>query len=192
MEKDRARRYETANGLAMDLKRHLTHEPVVARPPSTAYRFQKAWRRNRVPVTAGVAVAAALIVCLSVSVWQTTLALKAMGEAEQARLAEQKQKVAFKEEAERARRAEERENQLRLEAQWQERNARMMAYAADMNLAQQVLAQSNVGWTMTLLNRTGLHPTRKTCVDGNGATSGTYAEMTCSTDFPCNATACWV
>src|SRR5205823_11139214 len=32
LEKDRARRYDTANGLAMDLQRHLTNEPVIARP----------------------------------------------------------------------------------------------------------------------------------------------------------------
>ena len=44
LEKDRTRRYETANGLAADLKRHLNNEPVVARPPSAAYKFQKAWR----------------------------------------------------------------------------------------------------------------------------------------------------
>ena len=70
LEKDRTRRYETANGLAADLKRHLTNEPVVARPPSTAYRVQKAFRRNKVVFSAGVAVAAALlltIVALAVS-----------------------------------------------------------------------------------------------------------------------------
>src|SRR5206468_7608287 len=39
LEKDRARRYETANGLANDIERHLNNEPVVARPPSAAYRF---------------------------------------------------------------------------------------------------------------------------------------------------------
>ena len=38
LEKDRTRRYETANGLAMDIKRHLNNEPVVARPPSRLYR----------------------------------------------------------------------------------------------------------------------------------------------------------
>ena len=38
MEKDRTRRYETANGLAADLKRHLNNEPVVARQPSNAYK----------------------------------------------------------------------------------------------------------------------------------------------------------
>lgn len=47
LEKDRARRYETANGLAADIQRHLNNEPVVARPPSAAYRFQKLAQRNR-------------------------------------------------------------------------------------------------------------------------------------------------
>ncbi|MCW5560178.1 MAG: serine/threonine protein kinase, partial [Verrucomicrobiae bacterium] len=56
LEKDRTRRYETANGLAADLKRHLSHEPVVARPPSTAYKFQKAFRRNKLVFAAGAAV----------------------------------------------------------------------------------------------------------------------------------------
>jgi serine/threonine protein kinase len=70
LEKDRTRRYETANGLAADLKRHLNNEPVVARPPSAAYRLQKAWRRNRLAFTAGVAVVAALVAGLAVSSWQ--------------------------------------------------------------------------------------------------------------------------
>ena len=51
LEKDRTRRYETANGLATDLKRHLSNEPVVARPPTAAYRFQKAFRRNKLVFT---------------------------------------------------------------------------------------------------------------------------------------------
>src|SRR5262245_37176302 len=47
LEKDRNRRYETANGLAADLQRYLNDEPVVACPPSAAYRFRKFVRRNR-------------------------------------------------------------------------------------------------------------------------------------------------
>src|SRR5256714_5080183 len=47
LEKDRQRRYETANGLAAELKRHLNNEPVLARPPSQLYRFQKMVRRNK-------------------------------------------------------------------------------------------------------------------------------------------------
>jgi serine/threonine protein kinase len=41
LDKDRTRRYETANGLAMDIQRHMENEPVQARPPSAAYRLQK-------------------------------------------------------------------------------------------------------------------------------------------------------
>src|SRR5262245_9565330 len=57
LEKDRTRRYDTANGLAMDIQRYLANEPVVARPPSTAYKIQKAWQRNKLVFTAGAAVA---------------------------------------------------------------------------------------------------------------------------------------
>ena len=60
LEKDRRRRYETANGLAMDIQRYLNSEPVMARPPSRLYRFQKLVRRNKVVFAAGGAVAAAL------------------------------------------------------------------------------------------------------------------------------------
>jgi tetratricopeptide (TPR) repeat protein/tRNA A-37 threonylcarbamoyl transferase component Bud32 len=61
MEKDRGRRYDTANGLAMDLGRYLRNEPVVARPPTPAYRFRKFARRHRAGVLAGAAVAVALV-----------------------------------------------------------------------------------------------------------------------------------
>jgi hypothetical protein len=69
LEKDRTRRYETANGLAMDVQRYLDNEPVVARPPSRWYRFQKLVRRNRVAFAAGTAVAAALTIGLGASTW---------------------------------------------------------------------------------------------------------------------------
>jgi WD40 repeat protein/serine/threonine protein kinase len=70
LEKNRIRRYDTANGLAADLKRHLDNEPVVARPPSMAYRFQKAWRRNKITFTAVAAVVIALLLGTGISVWQ--------------------------------------------------------------------------------------------------------------------------
>ncbi len=82
LEKDRNRRYETANGLAADLKRHLTNEPVVARPPSAAYRLQKAIRRNKLAFMAGVAVAASLVVGIGISTWQAKEAQQARLEAE--------------------------------------------------------------------------------------------------------------
>ncbi len=69
LEKDRRRRYETANGLALDVQRHLNNEPVAARPPSWTYRTQKLVRRNRVVVTAGAAVVAALVAGFGTSTW---------------------------------------------------------------------------------------------------------------------------
>ena len=61
LEKDRARRYETANGLAMDVERHLDSQPVVARPASAAYRFQRWARRHRLLFAAIAAVAVTLV-----------------------------------------------------------------------------------------------------------------------------------
>jgi tetratricopeptide (TPR) repeat protein len=61
LEKDRARRYETANGFAADVQRYLADEPVSARPSSAAYRAEKFVRKHRVGVAAAAAVAAALV-----------------------------------------------------------------------------------------------------------------------------------
>ena len=60
LEKDRERRYATANGLARDVERYLRDEPVEARPPSSVYRFRKFARRNRVALVTTALVAAAL------------------------------------------------------------------------------------------------------------------------------------
>src|SRR5262249_10156438 len=60
LEKDRARRYDTANGLAEDIERHLASEPVLARPPSALYRLRKFVRRHR--LATGLGAAAAVLV----------------------------------------------------------------------------------------------------------------------------------
>jgi eukaryotic-like serine/threonine-protein kinase len=67
LEKDRGRRYETANGLAMDIQRHLQNEPVTACPPGNLYRFQKMVRRNTLTFGAAAAVAISLILGLAIS-----------------------------------------------------------------------------------------------------------------------------
>jgi eukaryotic-like serine/threonine-protein kinase len=69
LEKERNRRYATANGLAMDVQRYLDNEPIQARPPSQLYRLQKLIRRNQVVFVAGAAVALALIVGFGASTW---------------------------------------------------------------------------------------------------------------------------
>ena len=61
LEKDRTRRYETANGLALDVQRFLANEPISARPPSKLYKFQKTVLRNKLLFT-GIGVIALLLV----------------------------------------------------------------------------------------------------------------------------------
>src|SRR5262249_42904451 len=60
LEKDRTRRYGTPSEMAADIARYLNHEPVIARPASTAYRLRKYARRHRI----AVAVAAGLVMML--------------------------------------------------------------------------------------------------------------------------------
>ena len=139
LEKDRTRRYETANELALDVKRHLANEPVVARPPTVAYRLQKAWRRNRLLYSAAAAVAVALIAGLALAAagWR-----QALHERNRAMLARDKAEAAQASEA-----------ALRQQAERQELAARRRAYAADVTLAQQARAENNLGRVWRLLDR---------------------------------------
>jgi tetratricopeptide (TPR) repeat protein len=69
LEKDRNRRYETANAVARDAERFLHSEPIAARPPSQLYRLGKIVRRNRVAFTAAATVILALALGFGVSMW---------------------------------------------------------------------------------------------------------------------------
>ncbi len=153
LEKDRQRRYETANGLAADLKRHLNNEPVVARPPSAAYKFQKAWRRNKLVILAAGGVALALLVGVVATGWQAVRATRASrAETRQRLLAEAAQGEAQTKqreaEAERSRADAQARKAVENQAQ-----SRRLLYAADMNLAQQSLKQNNLGRARRLLDR---------------------------------------
>ena len=132
MEKDRTRRYETANGLALDVKRFLSHEPVSAAAPSVYYRLQKFVQRNRAAVITATAFALVLILGTVISSWQALVATRQQARAESA---EQR----WQEEAEQAIQAR---NRLRREA-----------YAADMKSAQVALDRNNRGQAVGLLSR---------------------------------------
>jgi serine/threonine protein kinase len=84
LEKERQRRYETANALAMDVRRYLNNEPVNARPPSQFYRLQKLIQRNKVICACGLVVALTLIAGLEVSTSFFFRERQARMEAEQA------------------------------------------------------------------------------------------------------------
>ena len=80
LEKDRGRRYETANGLARDIERHLKSEPVSARPPSALYRLRKAIRRNKTAFGAAAGIAAVLFIGMGVSTSEAIRASRAQRE----------------------------------------------------------------------------------------------------------------
>ena len=69
LEKDRTRRYETANGFAADVLRHLAYEPVQAAPPSRAYRLRKFVRKHRGAVIAASLVVLALLAGIAGTTW---------------------------------------------------------------------------------------------------------------------------
>jgi serine/threonine protein kinase len=77
LEKDRTRRYETADGLALDIVRYLHNQPVDACPPSAAYRFRKFARRNRMVLTTAGLVSLALVLGTLLSAWQAVRATRA-------------------------------------------------------------------------------------------------------------------
>jgi tetratricopeptide (TPR) repeat protein len=77
LEKDRRRRYETANDFAADVMRHLTDRTVEACPPSGWYRLRKFARRNRPATTMAAVVALALVAGTAVSTWQAIRAANA-------------------------------------------------------------------------------------------------------------------
>ncbi len=69
LEKDRGRRYETANGFAMDVQRYLADEPVLACPPSAGYRLRKFVRRNKRALTTAAALTVAVLLAFGALGW---------------------------------------------------------------------------------------------------------------------------
>jgi WD40 repeat protein len=139
LEKDRRRRYETASGLAADVRRFLAEEPVEARPPSAWYRFGKLARRHKAALTTTAVVATALILGTFLSAWQALRAMRAeriaLG-AEQQAFAERDAASAGRHEAEAAR------DQLR-----------RTLYDADMEIVQAAWEGARLGEVIRLLDR---------------------------------------
>jgi eukaryotic-like serine/threonine-protein kinase len=139
LEKDRTRRFATANDLAQDIQRFLDNEPVLARPPSNMYRLQKLVRRHRGAFAAVGGIAATLLIGAALSTWLAIRATK----AEHRALAAQQQEVHLRQQAEQERERAEQERTL----------ARLNEYVADINLALQSLNAGNLGRSVQLLNK---------------------------------------
>jgi len=102
LEKDRARRYESAGGLASDVRRYVSGEAVVAAPPSAAYRFNKFVRRNKGKVTAAALVTLALVLGLVGTAWQARQAARQRDIALAAQEGEMRQRLAAEQERDKA------------------------------------------------------------------------------------------
>ncbi|MFK7737923.1 MAG: hypothetical protein AB8B50_17965, partial [Pirellulaceae bacterium] len=89
LDKDRNRRFDSANEFGKDIRRYLDDEPVEARPPSTMYRFSRFARRNRVSITTASIVLAALVFGTAISAWQAMVAINERDEKDKALLASQ-------------------------------------------------------------------------------------------------------
>ena len=85
LEKDRTRRYETANGMAADIERYLREEAIEARPPSASYKLQKFARRNKALLATSLVIAATLLIASVISTWSAIRTARALVEVEQQR-----------------------------------------------------------------------------------------------------------
>jgi len=144
LEKDRSRRYETASGLALDIQRHLSHEPVLARPPSAAYRLEKAFQRHRVPFIAATLALVSLMGGLMLSLWQASVARQESRRAAEAELQASN-------EARLARQERDRAVAARMEAAQNAQRARRFTYVADLNVATHAWLDGNLPRVSELL-----------------------------------------
>jgi hypothetical protein len=122
LEKERSRRYETANGLLLDVERLIRGEPISARPPSRLYRFSRTVRRNRLAFSAAALVLMSLVTGLVMTMHSRNR------ESIHRRLADQQ----------------------RAEALASARLAERLLYASDMNAVQEALRINNL-WRARML-----------------------------------------
>ncbi len=106
LEKDRSRRYETANGFAMDVQRYLADEPVLACPPSVGYGLRKFVRRNRAAVLTAAAILFVLLAGIAGTTYGLIRAEHRRAEADQARADEAAQRRTADAQKQRAEQAE--------------------------------------------------------------------------------------
>lgn len=130
LEKDRMRRYDSADALGQDIRRYIQNEPVIARPPNVPYRLRKAFQRHRLIFSTGLLVLATICAASLFSLWMFTRERQARTHAES--------------EASRANR--EAGTALQMSAV-----ARRAAYAADMLTAQIAMHESDLGRARSLL-----------------------------------------
>ncbi len=159
LEKDRARRYDAANGFAADILRHLAHEPVLAAPPSRAYRTRKFLRKHRAGVIAASLVLLALlggIVGTSIGMLQAREAREAETKRAEGEKRAKESETVERTKAEKAREKAQEQEQIALDkAEQLERED----YVSRVNRAYREVQDDNVALAEDLLH--GCDPKRR-------------------------------
>ena len=145
LEKDRNRRYETANGFAADVQRYLAGEPVQACPPSVSYRLRKFVHRNRAPVMVTAVIAILLVLGTAVSTWQAMRATRAEG------IAEERRKAAENSEQQ-AKKSEQQAQHEHAVADRERQRAEHSLYVANMHRIRFEMENNNVSAARALLD----------------------------------------
>jgi serine/threonine protein kinase/tetratricopeptide (TPR) repeat protein len=157
LDKERNRRYETANGLAVDIGRYLAHEPVLAGPPSAGYRMRKFVRRNRIQVIAASLVLLAFLAGITGTTYGLINAEIRRSDADRARADEAQQRgIAEANEAkailaaDAERKAKEREADQRMMAETEKRTALALRDFLQMDLLMQADARMQANRLLAL------------------------------------------
>ncbi len=153
LEKDRTRRYETANGLARDLQHYLADEPVEACPPTAGYKLRKFARKHKKLLATAAAFAAVLLLGVAGSTWQAVRATEAETVANaNAVQAQEKEQEANQQRNEAQQQRDEAQKQRNEVRDLNERLQRTL-YAAHMNLAQHALEAGGIERVLDLLDQ---------------------------------------
>jgi eukaryotic-like serine/threonine-protein kinase len=147
LEKDRTRRYETANSLALDIEHHLNQQPVSAAAPSTLYRAGKFAQRHKVGLAMATALALLLVAGVVISTWQAVRATRA----------EAKEKL----QRQRAERERGRAEQLRATAEDQALQIGRQLYASQMNMGLNAWENGDLAAALMVLERYLPQPNRE-------------------------------
>jgi WD40 repeat protein/serine/threonine protein kinase len=153
LEKDRNRRYESANSLARDVERYLCDEPVEACPPTAGYKLCKFTRKHKAGLATAIGFVALLILGTAVSAWQALRAMQAeaVAQANEHRAdAHAAQAEQQKHEAKNERDAAQRQ---RDEVRALNEKLRRTLYTAHMNLAERAWEEADVPRVLQLLEK---------------------------------------
>ncbi|MEQ1826989.1 MAG: tetratricopeptide repeat protein [Pirellula sp.] len=154
IEKDRNRRYESANSLAKDVERFLDDLPVEASPPSTLYRIRKLARRHRIALISSAAMLCIMVVATALSTRFAIVADSALIDSERNRKSADAQRMIAETQQREA-------NRLQIEAVGQRNATQQALYKADIRLA---------GIDYRDVNALRLHKTLKTHIPAPDAT----------------------